>query len=230
MRPAVKLDAPAPRRWLSVVRDPRDAYRCLANVCEAIWRIGDWRDQQGEAQFAVAGAWMEDISLWEDVQEDNGYFPAKEDDVSIKPRAPRTPRSEQIERIVAAANEHGGRLEASQIRAALQVSRGHALKIAESAVEDGVLVLVHRGRGRDPSIYALPDQALVPVAKEPEPVSPEPDLEPVRARGKRRKRNGVNGTAVPDWAARIKLLADWERKPVEQFVDDLLSTYQEVNK
>ncbi len=69
--PADELTTRVARRWLQVIGDPSDAMRSLANFCAAIWAVGDWQDQQGEAQFATPCAWMEDPSVWEDVYEDN---------------------------------------------------------------------------------------------------------------------------------------------------------------
>lgn len=179
---------PPPRSWKDLPSDR--------------WLREDRQDEIGESQFAVAGSWMNDPSLWDDVYEDNL---AK----GVRMQSPPKRQNHQGKASVILDALAEGPRRACDLRE-LSGLNGYFSQFMKKLRDDGIVVMPKRGTYALPNLPAVLDDAQ--ADEQLDEVDAGAELAIVEA----------------DWTLRLRIIAEYEKCSVSEFVDRLLASYSEV--
>jgi len=207
----------APRRWLRLAPDPedvagdaheRDVLRDVSWAnCPAFW--DDCRElalghaEIMRATFVVLADVLQVVSTCAN------HPQPKEDDMGGKlGKRSRVPRTEAVQLILAALESATKPLSTNSIADQCGLN-GTAPKLLNELRANGAIVRTKRGSKAGPSMWAS-GNGVAPIR--PELVAESAGLAPP--------------TPMFPWQQRIAMIADWEGKSPEAFVEELLGAYK----
>jgi hypothetical protein len=169
------------------------------------WAIADRQDENGSIQFHAPMAWMEDMSVWEDVQEANNYTRTDEE-IEVPEAKPRRPRRN--------FNRHDTR---EQILALLKDGPKRTGELGKLTGLDAYATEFLRQMHVDQLVRKGDKRGIWLLREQPaEAAELEPDREPPA---------GMHLEVIEDWETKLRIIADYEQEPVGKFVDKLLRVY-----